>query len=161
MIYGQRQAISGPWPWRERNSNLRLPSIVLTLLAPRGRFPSLHHACRFNGASFFQYLQRKAVGRPSTRPILRRSRCSRMDFTMPQARHTIQECPVCGRPLSIHSIHLGRRVTCQHCGGRFLASKPAVRNGSATAQANSLLQRADQLLEGFSRHLAAAPNSSR
>ena len=75
---------------------------------------------------------------------------------MSRSRNIIQECPVCGRPLSIRSIYLGRRVTCQHCGGRFLASKPAVRNGSATAQANSLLRRAEQLIEGSSRRLATA-----
>ena len=79
-----------------------------------------------------------------------------MNLTMSRSRNITQECPVCGRPLSILSIYLGRRVTCQHCGGRFLASKPTVRNGTATAQANSLLRRAEQLIDGSSRRLAAA-----
>ncbi len=75
---------------------------------------------------------------------------------MSQSDSISQECPVCGRPLSILSAYLGRRVTCQHCGGRFLASEPPVRNGSACGDANSLLRRAEQLIEGSRRRLAAA-----
>ena len=75
---------------------------------------------------------------------------------MSQLGSIVQECPVCGRPLSIRSMYLGRRVTCQHCGGRFLASKPTVRNGSAPEGDNSLLRRAEQLIEGSARRLAAA-----
>ena len=75
---------------------------------------------------------------------------------MSQSGSIIQECPVCGRPLSIRSKHLGRRVTCQHCGGRFLASKPAVRNGSASGDTNTLLQRAEQLIQGSAMRLATA-----
>jgi len=33
-----------------------------------------------------------------------------------------QGCPVCGRLLAIRVTLLGRRVYCQHCGGRFIAA---------------------------------------
>jgi DNA-directed RNA polymerase subunit RPC12/RpoP len=79
-----------------------------------------------------------------------------MDLKMVRSGSIIQECPVCGRPLSILSMYLGSRVTCQHCGGRFLASKPTVRNGSSTGEANSLLQRAEELIERAARRLEAA-----
>jgi DNA-directed RNA polymerase subunit RPC12/RpoP len=70
---------------------------------------------------------------------------------MAQSGNFFQECPVCGRPLSIPSIYLEQRLACQHCGGRFLASKAAVRNGSAIVQPNSVLQRAEQLIDRLSR----------
>lgn len=42
-----------------------------------------------------------------------------------------QSCPVCGRSLRIRVGLLGRRVTCDHCAGVFVASgaSPAARAG--------------------------------
>lgn len=64
----------------------------------------------------------------------------------------VQGCPVCGRPLEIRVTYLGRRVTCQHCGGRFTASDPAHGHGPATDREGSLLDRAERLLRLPVRH---------
>lgn len=57
----------------------------------------------------------------------------------------VQGCPTCGRNLQIRVQYLGKRVVCQHCSARFVATDsghPAVAGESGT----SLLDRADQLL---------------
>ena len=57
----------------------------------------------------------------------------------------VQGCPTCGRNLQIRVQYLGKRVVCQHCSARFVATdsdNPAVAGESGT----SLLERADQLL---------------
>lgn len=66
---------------------------------------------------------------------------------MMQPTSFVRGCPVCGRPLEILVRYLGRRVTCQHCGGRFIASDPASR-GPAAGREVPLLERAERLL-GF------------
>jgi hypothetical protein len=59
----------------------------------------------------------------------------------------VQECPTCGRRLQIRVEHLGRRVVCQHCHGRLIATDPAsIRCDSAEPQ-DALLRRANDLLE--------------
>jgi hypothetical protein len=66
----------------------------------------------------------------------------------------VQECPVCGRPLEILVEYLGRRLTCDHCGGGFLAVDPAG-HGMQSARGVRLLDRAEALLEA-SRQLPMA-----
>lgn len=61
--------------------------------------------------------------------------------------HFLQECPVCGRPLQISSDLAGRRVTCLHCRGRFLASSSVAHSLSPTSGASFLLRRAEELIE--------------
>ena len=56
----------------------------------------------------------------------------------------VQECPTCGRQLQIRVEHLGRRMVCQHCRGRFTARDPA----SSPAE-DDLLRRADALLQSL------------
>jgi len=78
----------------------------------------------------------------------------------------LQECPVCGRPLQVSSNLNGRRVTCLHCGGRFLASYPVAGSLSPTSGASFLLQRAEELIGMASRRVelcaagAAGQNAS-
>ena len=69
--------------------------------------------------------------------------------------HFTQECPVCGRPLSISAAHAGHHVTCCHCRGRFVAIASSMNGNPLAAQENSLLCRADQLLEMVGRRFAA------
>lgn len=66
--------------------------------------------------------------------------------------HFVQECPICGRPLEILVEYLGRRVACNHCGGRFLAADP-VRRPEERPQREQLLDRAEALLEASGRRL--------
>ena len=61
----------------------------------------------------------------------------------------IQECPTCGRRLLIRVEHLGRRVVCQHCQGRLIATDPAKARCDSAASSNALLRRADELLESI------------
>lgn len=59
----------------------------------------------------------------------------------------LQECPVCGRPLQVSSNLNGRRVTCLHCRGRFVASSSVAHSLSPTKGASFLLRRAEELIE--------------
>ncbi len=56
-----------------------------------------------------------------------------------------QECPICGRPVRVRNEHLGCRVTCLHCRGRFVASDAGT-GGLAAGRNDILLRRADDLL---------------
>jgi DNA-directed RNA polymerase subunit RPC12/RpoP len=63
-----------------------------------------------------------------------------------------QGCPVCGRRLEIDVNLLGRRVYCQHCGGRFMAMDaslmPAVAaSAPADERVDALLEQAALVLE--------------
>ncbi len=76
----------------------------------------------------------------------------------------VQECPVCGRPLEIRLEYLGRRVGCQHCGGRFVASDPSdpsARPGTSELGRNRLLHRVDSLLEQSTHRLRLADGPAR
>ena len=67
-----------------------------------------------------------------------------------------QECPTCGRQLLIRVEHLGRRMVCEHCRGRFVARDPA--SAPAPLQ-DDLLRRADALLESLeTERMRRAPN---
>jgi len=72
---------------------------------------------------------------------------------MSKPAYFVQECPICGRPLQIRVEYLGKRLACNHCNGRFVAtdstSNPAVPSDSSSA----LLHRADELLEQSSLQL--------
>lgn len=57
----------------------------------------------------------------------------------------VQHCPTCGRGLHIRVEYLGRRVVCQHCQGRFVASE--VSPQADPLSDSVLLRRADELLK--------------
>lgn len=65
-----------------------------------------------------------------------------------------QSCPVCGRPLQVRVTLLGRRVYCQHCGGGFVATDPAL-GGETVAECveDDRLAAVDELLERAARQL--------
>lgn len=76
---------------------------------------------------------------------------------MIQDVHYHQTCPVCGRTLRIGVTLLGRRVYCQHCGGGFIASDPALgeaidrKSAVRDAAVDRLLEQAALVLEQSSR----------
>ena len=59
----------------------------------------------------------------------------------------VQACPTCGRRLNIRVEHLGRKMVCQHCRGRFTACDPAGRSLSEADSADAIMQRAERLLQ--------------
>ena len=63
----------------------------------------------------------------------------------------VQECPTCGRRLQIRVEYLGKRVVCQHCRGCFVASDPSGARGHEALPAQSLLRRAEELLQTLSQ----------
>jgi DNA-directed RNA polymerase subunit RPC12/RpoP len=70
---------------------------------------------------------------------------------MSTSTYFVQHCPTCGRGLQIRVEYLGRKVVCQHCGGRLVASdsKAAV----DLSESGILMRRADELLELASRQI--------
>jgi len=62
---------------------------------------------------------------------------------MSSPTHFLQSCPTCGRSLEVRVEHLGRRVTCQHCHGTFVATH----SDYALSPRSSLLRRAEELIE--------------
>lgn len=64
---------------------------------------------------------------------------------MSKLTYFVQECPTCGRCLHVRVEYLGKRVTCQHCRGRFLASD--VQGTPSLSDSSLLLRRADELLD--------------
>jgi len=66
---------------------------------------------------------------------------------MPHFTYFVQGCPTCGRRLQIRVEHLGKRVVCQHCRGEFTACDPAARRSNDGQRAESLLHRANALLD--------------
>jgi hypothetical protein len=69
---------------------------------------------------------------------------------MSNATYFVQECPTCGRRLQIRVEYLGRKVVCQHCQGQLLAADPSNVRFDCAESSNTLLRRADQLLESIS-----------
>lgn len=63
---------------------------------------------------------------------------------MSNSMYFVQECPTCGRRLQIRVEHLGRRMVCEHCRGRFTSRDPA-----STPLEDDLLRRADALLQSL------------
>ena len=70
---------------------------------------------------------------------------------MPAATFFVQVCPTCGRRVEVRVEYLGRRVACDHCGGRFIAEDPSGADsgstGSLAISGMDLLSRADHLLK--------------
>jgi DNA-directed RNA polymerase subunit RPC12/RpoP len=62
-----------------------------------------------------------------------------------------QECPTCGRQLQIRVEYLGKTVQCQHCRGQLEANDSASARCDPPEEGNSLLRRADELLESGAR----------
>lgn len=75
-----------------------------------------------------------------------------------------QNCPVCGRSLSINVTLLGQRVYCQHCGGGFVACDPSNGGVAIRGQADridDLIERASEILSRASfRELESADSAS-
>ena len=65
---------------------------------------------------------------------------------MAAATYFVQECPTCGRNLQVRIEYMGKRVACQHCSARFVATDPAGSFGPAADSGISLLDRADELI---------------
>ena len=63
----------------------------------------------------------------------------------------VQNCPTCGRRLNVRVELLGKMVACSHCRAQFVASDPSSRREKDGATAQSLLQKADMLLERAER----------
>lgn len=65
---------------------------------------------------------------------------------MAKLTYFVQECPTCGRGLEVRVEYLGKRVACQHCGGRFTAKDPAMMGDATPESQDALLARVDRLL---------------
>lgn len=70
---------------------------------------------------------------------------------MAEATHFLQACPTCGRNLQVPVAYHGRRVVCQHCGGKFVAQDESAIDYSPPSLSDSALYRAEQLLERIER----------
>ena len=64
---------------------------------------------------------------------------------MPSA-YFFQDCPVCGRHVRIKAEYLGRRVSCLHCEGDFVATDRESRFDAEQVSESGLLQRVERLL---------------
>ena len=64
---------------------------------------------------------------------------------MPTA-YFFQDCPVCGRQVRIKAEYLGRRVSCLHCEGDFVALDHESRFHAEELPASGLLERVERLL---------------
>jgi len=61
-----------------------------------------------------------------------------------------QGCPVCGRLLTIGVTLLGKRVYCQHCGGKFVAADQSAGPagvGGRDRRVEDLIERAEVALQ--------------
>ncbi|HEY1065553.1 MAG TPA: hypothetical protein VGE52_05575 [Pirellulales bacterium] len=65
---------------------------------------------------------------------------------MAKLTYFVQECPTCGRGLEVRVEYLGKRVACQHCGGRFTAKDPSICGSAPPESHDALLARVDRLL---------------
>lgn len=73
---------------------------------------------------------------------------------MPSSVSFHQGCPVCGRTLRIGIHLLGSRVYCQHCGGGFRASDPALASACPESIERPQAERVEELLERAEHMLA-------
>jgi hypothetical protein len=85
-------------------------------------------------------------------------------YAVSNPTYFVQECPTCGRRLQIRVEYLGRRVVCQHCQGKLVATDPASIRLASANDGSSLLRRADQLLASIAQrqqqvHLQNAESS--
>lgn len=65
---------------------------------------------------------------------------------MPTPTFFTQNCPICGRSLEVRIEYLGKRVSCSHCRGRFIARDPRIPSVELD-ETVSVMQRAEQLLQ--------------
>jgi hypothetical protein len=72
-------------------------------------------------------------------------------YGMSNPTYFVQECPTCGRRLQIRVEYLGRKVVCQHCQGKLIATDPASIRPNSPADGSALLRRADQLLASIAQ----------
>lgn len=79
---------------------------------------------------------------------------------MSKPAYFVQECPVCGRPLQVRVEYLGKRLACNHCGGRFVAAE-SKSPSEPSPSTSALLHRADELLEQSSLRLNRAHTADR
>jgi len=73
---------------------------------------------------------------------------------MCSATFFLQTCPTCGRQLQVHVQHLGKMVSCQHCRGRFTAADPATSDFIPMSPVDTLIAKADELIESTSSRKA-------
>ena len=66
---------------------------------------------------------------------------------MSQPTYFVQGCPTCGRRLHVLVEYLGRKVVCRHCRAPFVACDPASRRCDDGQPAQTLLHRANELLQ--------------
>jgi lysine biosynthesis protein LysW len=69
---------------------------------------------------------------------------------MANSIYFIQECPTCGRNLQVRIEYLGKSVVCQHCGADLEACDPTSVDHPLSDSSQSLLARAEELLESAS-----------
>lgn len=75
---------------------------------------------------------------------------------MSTTTYYVQACPTCGRGLQIRVEYLGRKVVCQHCRGKFVASD--LKTAQDLSESGILMRRADELLELASKQIDSARN---
>jgi DNA-directed RNA polymerase subunit RPC12/RpoP len=61
---------------------------------------------------------------------------------MPNPTYLVVKCPTCDRRLLMRVEHLGERMACQHCQGRFIVPDPRNPRRECTEPGNSLLSTA-------------------
>jgi hypothetical protein len=66
----------------------------------------------------------------------------------------VRECPTCGRHLYIRVEYLGKKVVCQHCHAKLEARDPATCGIGSLEATESLMRRADELLENSTKAMA-------
>ena len=66
---------------------------------------------------------------------------------MSQATYYFQRCPTCGRQLQVRVEYLGRKLSCEHCQGSFVAAAEV----ACGEDGSEAMTRADQLLAGSER----------
>ena len=73
---------------------------------------------------------------------------------MSNGMYFVRECPTCGRHLYIRVEYLGKKVVCQHCHGNLEARDPTASGMGSFEAADSLLRRADELLDHSTQETA-------
>lgn len=63
---------------------------------------------------------------------------------MSQATYFVQRCPTCGRQLQVRIEYLGRKLSCEHCQGMFVAAME-----DHPPDDSAISKRADELIAGF------------
>jgi DNA-directed RNA polymerase subunit RPC12/RpoP len=76
---------------------------------------------------------------------------------MATSTYFVQECPTCGRRLHIRVEYLGKRVVCPHCRGALIAGESSPPHPSGLEAAQSLLRRADEILQHAAQRTGQGP----